>query len=564
MIEENFVDPDGQTLDSSLWADSQPNGKGLEKCTKYKEGKLRDSNCESKGYACCKLPPYSEFTLRGIPSWLHVTQQYVWLDKEHVFQGVGEHSLIPNGSVWQIKNKMSDETVLSLNQTEVVGKKTWNTIDPKINIILSFDQCTDNEFNCNDGSCIKIEKRCDYKSDCNDDSDEHHCMLVELPHSYDKTEIPGGANVDEPLILNITNMKIHIVDIVDTQSYIQVMLYMHTKWTDSLLKFNNLKSSNLSNIDILTPREFKRIWIPTYSCSNLVGPLSQDLGAKYVSVEPRVSGIHSGAKDPDVDVEFLGSNVELTVHNILKAKFICMFENLSDFPIDTNTCNFSLYLHGSVAAWNIPTRDVKFLLPEEIKTNPKQMYMYQITGANVYVSSLSMVKISITLKRSFHGEFLRTSLPTLLLSIITFLSNMYYKKMPETAITANITCLLAMSGFYIAIGQNLTQTPVMKIIDIMQLKWLTCAVLLTILQIIVLTCKSETNKPNTVCNEGWMENKQKKKIVLTVFEKNISLTMIEKNIILTMMELIICPLLPMFEIITTLVYLCMGMQYDLN
>ena len=78
-----------------------------------------------------------------------------------------------------------------------------------------------------------------------------------------------------------------------------------------------------------------------------------------------------------------------------------------------------------------------------------------------------MFTVSITLKHSFYGEFLQTSLPTLLLFIITLFSNLYYKVMLDTAIAANINCLLAMSGFYIAIRQNLTQTQDMKIIDIM-------------------------------------------------------------------------------------------------
>ena len=452
-------------------------------------------------------------------------------------------------SDWQIQTKISNEVILTLNQTGVIGQNTWHLIEHKMSILLSFDHCENDEFNCNDGSCIGIENRCDYKPDCSDNSDEHDCKLVELPDSYVRSEHPAGASFREPLILNITYMEIHLVDIVDTQSNIQIMLYLHTRWIDRLLTFNNLKPSNVSHMDILTPGEFDKIWIPTYSCSKLVEPLSQDLGARYVSVEPKVPGNPSGAADAAIDVKYAGSDVELTVHNVFKAKFICIFENLSDFPIDTNTCNFSLYLHGSVAAWNIPIGDVKFLLPDKITTNPKKMYMYQITGANVSVSNPSMVTVSITLKRSFYGEFLRTSLPTLLLSIITFFSNLYYKQMLETAVTANITCLLAMSGFYIAIGQSLTQTPDMKIIDIMQLKWLASAVLLTILQIIVVTCKSEVVKPETVIKEGWPENKPKKKINL---------------IILTMLELIINPLLPMFEIITTLVYMGMGLQYDLN
>ena len=87
-------------------------------------------------------------------------------------------------------------------------------------------------------------------------------------------------------------------------------------------------------------------------------------------------GNHFGTKDSDIDLEFPGSDVEITTHNIFKARFFC-FENLTDFPINQNTCEFSVYMSGSVAAWNITdyAHEVKFILPEGIKTAPKKLYM---------------------------------------------------------------------------------------------------------------------------------------------------------------------------------------------
>ena len=58
-------------------------------------------------------------------------------------------------------------------------------------ILLNLNACDDlNEYNCQDGSCVAIEQRCDSKFDCFDDSDERGCNKIEIPKSYLK-HVPG-------------------------------------------------------------------------------------------------------------------------------------------------------------------------------------------------------------------------------------------------------------------------------------------------------------------------------------------------------------------------------------
>ena len=58
-------------------------------------------------------------------------------------------------------------------------------------ILLNINACDESkQYNCEDGSCVDSEMRCDSKIDCLDASDERNCEKIAIPVDYLK-HIPG-------------------------------------------------------------------------------------------------------------------------------------------------------------------------------------------------------------------------------------------------------------------------------------------------------------------------------------------------------------------------------------
>ena len=51
--------------------------------------------------------------------------------------------------------------------------------------MISFDTCKDDEFNCEKGYCIPLDRRCDLKNDCEDKSDEEVVLEDKHKELYD-------------------------------------------------------------------------------------------------------------------------------------------------------------------------------------------------------------------------------------------------------------------------------------------------------------------------------------------------------------------------------------------
>ena len=70
-----------------------------------------------------------------------------------------------------------------------------------------------NQFTCDSGQCLPINKRCDMKSDCQDESDENFCWKINInEHRYRKSDAPENPTGKKTLEVGVW---FEIMDIVE-------------------------------------------------------------------------------------------------------------------------------------------------------------------------------------------------------------------------------------------------------------------------------------------------------------------------------------------------------------
>jgi len=370
-------------------------------------------------------------------------------------------------------------TLRRAKTTYPFGLYRWRTdqdecIHGKEKIQLNLTPCNEQSFNCNDGTCIDLGKRCDLNIDCPDSSDEMNCTFLEKPSWYLTDVSPPknkGSEVNE-ISVNITMYNILHVDVVESR--IETQFQLKLSWFDSRLKFRGLKEMEHKNW--VTKDE--NIWKPQIRFHNTENKATTlDDSKSWTTIQKLGSSKISPYTSLENMQHFEGSENKLTQTRTYNVNFICIYD-LTWYPLDSQVCYMNISLLRQEDQFTL-----KLLKPELVNyTGPKDLLEYGFKSISVsdavFADGMEGVSVKIIFKRNIFSHFMTVYVPTVLIILVSYLTTFFNnQKWFGHIITINLTAMLVMTTMLTSIVGNLPTTADIKFIDFWMLFCLTIPVL---------------------------------------------------------------------------------------
>ena len=432
-----------------------------------------------------------------------------------------------------------------------VGRSSWYSFDANCPLhdanvmnVITFSRCEfGQEYTCNSGHCIDIQKKCNRIQDCRDNSDEEDCSLVVVPHSYEKTQFPDGpkgSNGTTPLIIHVSIDTIHLID--TTEMIMELTIKISIKWADGRLRLKNLPNNTESLIPTTT---VGLLWHPFDKINHdnaMIGKIHKNENNKRASIKAATSSMPVDVEDPFEDQIFDSYENMLEMNQTFRIPYICAFY-LQKFPFDTQSCDFLMHIPLE--------RDSNLLFIKKgngiFYDGPKIIDQFEIgkIASNVGVDGSKIwFKYNIKMRRLYNNQIINTIFPTCLLWLLAFSTLFINVENFNNRIMVSVTSLLVLSSLLGSINRGLPKTSYLKYIDLWFLWYITNIFLIIISHIIIdkipnilrikPTCP--TDVPNLSTNSP--KRKLFNRIAIAMF--------------------------PSFTICFSIIYLCKTMERDLD
>ena len=202
--------------------------------------------------------------------------------------------------------------------------------------------CTNTQFTCDDGQCVKMEERCDQMPDCVDETDEMDCRILALKKGYNKRvppvgKINGKAKRLKKVEVNVSLTLFKVVAIEEEDHSIQLQFQIILEWKENRATYYNLKSE--SYLNALSQDEIKTLWLPLVVYLNTDQQETTRLGvdwewSTFVNVKREGNFTRSGYHVLDETNLFKGKENSLIMTQSYTHEFQCGYQ-LQRYPFDT-------------------------------------------------------------------------------------------------------------------------------------------------------------------------------------------------------------------------------------
>ena len=314
--------------------------------------------CSSYNHGCpCSYPVQPLLRLRGLyySSLIHNVfspKQLPGKPGNVILLGQLTNRIEYNDTInhWILNDAKYDVTAMcrATKVSYLLGKHNWTISNDGCrkgklyNTTLKLTGCAEDEFTCDDGQCIKMERRCDQvtgkEPNCRDESDENGCQLVVFKNNYNKNIPPIGNAKDGSVIptdvsISITLMKVVEIEEVDHSIHLQFQISL--TWKENRVEYQNLKKETSRNA--LTEDDIGAIWLPLIVYDNTDQKEVTRLGMDWewsTDVTVTREGNFTRSTGLDEAEIFEGAENRLTMNQTYTWEFQCKYE-LQRYPFDT-------------------------------------------------------------------------------------------------------------------------------------------------------------------------------------------------------------------------------------
>ena len=474
-----------EKVSSIPWSPGEPTNGMNEPCVVLWKRTMFDAPClPTQRHFSCHFASVRKFTLRGLDKDVDIDREYFidhkkMFNNHLVFQGMSfGHWLVYdklNSSwiIWSKKDFPEEEEVqlesdilgfyhLGKRAYLPTGKNHWTIQGSKM--VLKFTQCEKSQFTCADGLCIDLEKKCDKKFDCSDESDEENCKII------DNTS-PLDHNLPPPVHTNLTAVSVNIalrsiIQIDEIGMTFNAKFILWNEWQDWRVDSYDLNEDS----NLLNEKEMSQIWIPNLLFENGLDDengLSTQFGqSKTLIIFP----------DPDQTNEFqLMDSLDegrlfVNPHMLYSAIFIRQFNcelDLLTYPFDRQVCQIKVS-----PPWAL--QDFIELTPgEAVNEAPFSFSQFNVINfsmlpfeakVNVGMSNTGIM-FQFHLDRDITHHIYMTYIPTLFILIMTLTSLFINEDHFQATTAVSMTCMLVLYMLYQSIVASMPITVYMKLLD---------------------------------------------------------------------------------------------------
>ncbi|XP_076041999.1 uncharacterized protein LOC143025904 [Oratosquilla oratoria] len=466
---------DNQVDTSAYWKDGEPNGLMYENCAQMEEIGIADHDCDTR-FICtaCKLNELKILSLRGTCENELRNINFVAYQEalgHLIFRGYGEYQIRKEGDVWKWVDHVNNFTIAVMQPHDInfpMGRRTWEIYrtvcdQNEGNRVLLLTPCREDQYSCDDATCIPLETRCDLKYDCLDRSDEANCELVTSPKDYKKDLPPrasGKSRTSLPILLAVT---IESIALETTLMTMQLSYSFQMTWYDNRVDFNNLKG-NVS-LNLVPLARMITLWTPVIGFVNTEGNKRSQVDVEASMAVERLSGVlkRDPSKPGEVEVYSGGENTfQLT--RKYSTTFTCDF-NLILYPFDDQYCDMHLRILSASKSY----LEFDFEKAASVYLGNALLIEYEVGQpemVSVEDSEFSEIRVRVPLKRRSGYAILNIYTPSLILLIISFVTLFFRPQIFEVRVMTALTSLLVMATLFTQVSASLPKTSYFKMVDI--------------------------------------------------------------------------------------------------